>query len=176
MIYIMKYYTLLLLLISLVVQADVYRSVDKHGNVIFSDKATDNAEKIELQESYTYSPPVIIDLVEDEPSQPLVELAVPNYTVVIIAPSQNEPIRENAGNITVTSTVTPELNAERGDKLIFSLDGNLKSVAQDETSYTFTNVERGSHIAIVSVVDNTGKVIKSSKSILFHLQRAVARQ
>jgi hypothetical protein len=56
----MKYYTLLLLLISLAGQAEVYRSVDRLGNVIFSDKATDNAEKIELQESYTYSPPVMI--------------------------------------------------------------------------------------------------------------------
>ncbi|MFT7414150.1 MAG: hypothetical protein ACI9FO_000808 [Methylophagaceae bacterium] len=170
----MKYYTLLLLLISLSVQADVYRSIDKQGNVIFSDTASDNAEKIELQESYTYTPPVIIDLAEDEPSPDLVEIAVPNYTVSIVSPSQNEAIRANAGNITISSTITPALNTERADKLVFSLDDQLKSAAQDTNSYTFTNVDRGSHIAVVSVVDKTGKVIKASKSILFHLQRAVA--
>lgn len=170
----MKYYTLLLLLISLAVSADVYRSVDKQGNVIFSDTSTDNAEKIELQESYTYTPPVIIDLADDEPSVPLIEIAVPNYTVAIMSPSQNETIRENAGNIIISSTVIPALNTERGDRLIFSLDGQLKSEAQDTTSYTFTNVDRGSHIAVVSVVDKTGKVIKASKSTLFHLQRVSA--
>jgi len=176
----MKYYTLLLLLISLAVHADVYRSVDKQGNVIFSDTSTDNAEKIELQESYTYSPPVIIDLADDEPALPEVEaeveVAVPNYTLVITSPSQNEAIRENAGNVTISIAVTPALNIERGDKLIFSLDGQLKSDAQEATSYTFVNVDRGSHIALVTVVDKTGATIKSSKSILFHLQRIIARQ
>jgi len=171
----MKYYFLLLLLITFAVSADVYRSVDKQGNIIFSDTSTDNAEKIELQESYTYTPPVIIDLADDKPSPPLVEIAVPDYLVVIMSPSQNETIRENAGNITINSTVTPALDTERGDKLIFSLDGQLKSEIQDTNSYTFTNVDRGSHIAVVSVVDKTGKVMKASKSILFHLQRVVAR-
>ena len=171
----MKYFTLLLLLISLAVHAEVYRSVDKQGNVIFSDTATDDAEKIELQESYTYTPPVIIDLADDEPSLPLIEIAVPDYTVIITSPSQNETIRENAGNITINSSITPSVNTDRGDKLIFSIDGKLKSAAQDATSYTFTNVDRGSHIAVVSVVDKTGKVIKASKSVLFHLQRAIAR-
>lgn len=171
----MKYYTLLLLLVGFVVQAEVYRSVDGQGNVIFSDTSSDNAEKIELQESYTYTPPVIVDLADDEPSSALIEIAVPNYTVVITSPSQNETIRENAGNITINTSVTPSVNTERGDKLIFTLDGQLKSAAQDATSYTFTNVDRGSHIAVVSVIDKTGKVIKSSKSILFHLLRATAR-
>ena len=173
----MKYSILLLLLISLAVHADVYRSVDKQGNVIFSDTSTDDAEKIDLKESYTYTPPVIIDLAddEDEPPPSLVEVAVPDYTLAIISPNQNEAIRENAGNVTISCTVAPELNSERGDKLIFSLDGQLKSAAQDATSYTFSNVDRGSHIAVVSVVDKTGNVIKSSKSILFHLQRAFVR-
>jgi hypothetical protein len=99
---------------------------------------------------------------------------VPNYTLVITSPSQNETIRENAGDISINSSVTPPVNTDRGDKLIFSLDGKLKSTAQGATSYTFTNVDRGSHIAVVSVVDKTGKVIKASKSILFQLQRAAA--
>lgn len=172
----MKYYAFLLLLIGLTVHADVYRSVDKQGNVSFSDTSTDNAEKIELQESYIYSPPDIIDLADDEPSPSSnveVEISVPEYTLVITAPSQNEAIRENAGNVTISTSVIPALNAERGDKLIFSLDGQLKSETQDATSYIFMNVDRGSHIVTVSVVDKMGNTLKTSKSILFHLQRTV---
>lgn len=175
MIYIMKYFTLVLLLISLAVSAEVYRSVDKQGNVIFSDTPTDNAVKIELQESYVYTPPVIIDLADEEPSPPALENEMPDYGLMITAPSQNEAIRENSGDVTISSTIVPELNTERGDRLVFTLDGNLKSAAQDSTSYTFTNVDRGSHIAVVSVVDKTGTVLKSSKSILFHLQRVSAK-
>ena len=175
MIYIMKYYILIVLFISLAVSAEVYRSVDKQGNVIFSDTPTDNAVKIELQESYVYTPPVIVDLDDDKPAPPPVESEVPNYALMITAPSQDEAIRENAGNVTISSTIMPELNTERGDRLIFTLDGKLKSTVQDSTSYTFTNIDRGSHIAVVSVVDKTGKVLKSSKSILFHLQRVSAK-
>ncbi len=172
----MKYYTLLLLLIVLTIQADVYRTVDRQGNIIFSDTATENAEKIELKESFTYTPPVITDLIEGELQSPIpLEIPIPSYTIVITSPTQNETVRENAGNVIITSLISPVLSVERADKLVFSLDGNLKSTAQDGNSYTFTNVDRGSHIAVVSVVDKSGKTIKSSKSILFHLQRATSR-
>lgn len=172
----MKYYTLLLLLIVLTIQADVYRTVDRQGNIIFSDTATENAEKIELKESFTYTPPVITDLIEGELQSPIpLEIPIPSYTIVITSPTQNETVRENAGNVIITSLISPALSVERADKLLFSLDGNLKSTAQDASSYTFTNVDRGSHIAVVSVVDKSGKTIKSSKSILFHLQRATSR-
>lgn len=170
----MKYCTLLLLLIlpiMQVVQADVYRSVDEHGTVIFSDAQTDNAEKIELQESYIYTPPVITDLTEHESVGSPVEIEQPSYTLTIVAPTQNEALRENAGNVMISITITPALNVERGDKLIFSLDGQITSEPQDVTSYMFTNVDRGSHIALVSVVDKTNQVLKTSKSILFHVQR-----
>lgn len=168
----MKYYSVLLLLIAFSAQAEVYRSVDKQGNVIFSDTSSDDAEKVELQESFIYTPPVIVDISEPEESLP-VEIPIPKYKLTIISPIHDETIRENAGNISIASTLSPELNAQRGDKLVFSIDGSLKSEAQTETIYTFTNVDRGSHIAVVSVVDKAGKVIKSSKSVLFHLQRAV---
>lgn len=172
----MKYYTFLLLIIVVAVQADVYRSVDDQGNIIFSDTSTDNAEKVELQELFTYTPPVITDLIEDDLQSPLpLDIPIPSYAVVITSPSQNETVRENAGNVIITSIISPGLNVERADKLLFSLDGTLKSTAQDANSYTFKNVDRGSHIAVVSVVDKNGKTIKSSKSILFHLQRATVR-
>lgn len=170
----MKYYIFLLLLITTLVQAEVYRSVDEQGNVIFSDTSSDNAEKVELQESFIYTPPVIIDLPEEESSPVPIEIATPHYAIVITSPNQNETLRENAGNVIVEINLAPELSADRGDKLIFTLDGNLKSAAQDTNSYTFENVDRGSHIASVSVVDKNGKVIKSTKSVLFHLQRAIA--
>lgn len=167
----MKYYTFLLLFIVVAVQADVYRSVDKQGNISFSDTSTDNSEKVELKESFTYTPPTIVDSVDDEQVPDPVETAVPSYAIVITSPNQNETVRENAGNVIVTSMISPELNIERGDKVIFSLDGSIKSTAQEANSYTFTNIDRGSHIAVVSVVDKNGKVLKSSKSVLFHLQR-----
>lgn len=171
----MKYYILLLLAITVALQADVYRSVDEHGDVIFSDISTDNAEKVELQQSFTYTPPVIVELTDDEQSPLPVGIEIPRYKIVISSPTQNETVRENAGNVIINSTLSPELNIERGDKLIFSLDGQLKSAMQVTNSYTFINVDRGSHIAGVSVVNKSGKLIKSSKSVLFHLQRVGVR-
>ena len=36
--------------------ADVYRSVDENGNIVFTDKPSPDAEKVELQEVQTVSP------------------------------------------------------------------------------------------------------------------------
>jgi len=53
----------------------------------------------------------------------------------------------------------------------FKLDGKKVGEPQTGLSYTFQNIERGSHILTVSVVNKKGKVIKASKSVLFHMHR-----
>ena len=42
---------------SLVVVAEdtVYRSIDKNGNAVFTDQATENAQEIEIKETATYT-------------------------------------------------------------------------------------------------------------------------
>jgi len=166
----MKYGLLLILLIGSIAQAQVYRTVDKDGNVVFTDVADDNAEEVIIDIAPSYTPPVIIPPLTPEETAEDTVVVIPKYQVSITSPAQNESF-QNPESITVTVNISPVLNAKRTDKLQFKLDGKPVGKASTLTSTTLAEIERGSHILVVSVVDKTGKVLKKSKSVLFHVHR-----
>lgn len=167
----MRMILLVLLFMSCGLQADIYRSVDKNGNVTFTDEPNAAAERIELEELTTYEPIPIADL-------PIENTAdsdndndndqESNYSISITSPEQNE---STWGSITASVSVQPRLKANNQDKVQFKLDGKNVGEPQTGLSYTFDNVERGSHILVASVVDNNGKVLSTSKSVLFQMHR-----
>lgn len=172
----MKYGLLIILLVTSFAQAQVYRTVDKNGNVIFSDVEEDNAEEVIIDIAPSYTAPTIIPTQEIEQELDNAVIEVPKYKVTITSPAHNETF-QNPESIDVIVNVSPELNIPRADNILFKLDGKAIGSAQSATSTTLTGLERGSHILVASVVDKTGKVIKSSKSVLFHIQRhSITRQ
>lgn len=106
--------------------AEVYRSYDESGNVVFSDQPSANAEKIEVEAAFTYTPveipadPVTAeeDLVsEEEEMMP----AAPNYQVAIVSPQDDEAIRANDGFVTINVQVRPPLSSRRVTKSNYSV-------------------------------------------------------
>ena len=168
----MKYYFILLLCLTYTAQADVYRSIGADGKVIFSDVEADNSQAVTIDIAPSYTAPNIPtvavedDIVVDEAS----ELAIPSYKLSIVSPAQNETL-QNPEIISVTASITPNLSNARADKLVFKLDGKPLDTDPNSLSTVITGIERGSHILVVSVTDKSGKVLKSSKSTLFHVQR-----
>lgn len=165
---------LLLLLLPFSLQADIYRSIDRDGNVTFTDEPNNKAELIELEELPTYeAAPIPVLPVEamPEPVEEDNDLKKPKYKISITSPEQNQSIWTGGGVLTASVSVQPELNVNRADKVQFKLDGKKVGEPQTGLSYTFQNIERGSHILTVSVVNKKGKVIKASKSVLFHMHR-----
>jgi len=172
----MKYGLLLLLLVASVTQAQVYRTVDKDGNVIYTDVPSDNAEEVVIDIAPSYTPPEITPLVIEEPLPETGEsVDTPLYKLSITSPAQNQSF-QNPETITVTVGINPELSELRSDKLLFKLDGKPIGEPQVSSSITLAELERGSHILVVSAVDKSGKVLKRSKSVLFHVHRRSVAQ
>ncbi|NOQ94642.1 MAG: DUF4124 domain-containing protein [Methylophaga sp.] len=173
----MKYGLLLLLFIaSAAMQAQVYRSVDKNGNVVYTDVASDNAEEVIIDIAPSYSPPPTVPLAtEGKDTEEENNGAMPLYKVSITSPTQNESF-QNPEAVSATVSIEPKLNGLRADKLLFKLDGRNVGKAQSSEAISLTNLERGSHILVVSVVNKAGKVLTRSKSILFHIHRASVAQ
>lgn len=172
----MKYILFILFFVVITAQAEFYRSIDEHGNVVYSDQPSDNAEQIELKGLSTYTPTPIVEDAPITETKASTEQVVPEYQVSILAPKQNEAFWSSGGTVEVIANIQPELNAERQDRLLFTLDGNAVGEAQSDLTITLENVERGSHILVVTVVDNRGTVLQRSKSVLFHLhKRSVAQ-
>lgn len=168
----MKQILWLVIFVTLAVQADIYRSIDREGNVTFTDEPDAKAEIIELEESMTYEAlPIPVAVPVENVSSPSETSKQPKYNISIMSPEQNQSLWEGGGIFTATVSVQPGLNANRADQLQFKLDGKAVSGAQSELSHAFQSIERGSHILAVSIVDKNGKVLKTSKSILFHIHR-----
>lgn len=163
----MKYALLLLCGVLVSAHAEVYRWVDKSGTVIYSDQPHPDAELIEVESSTIYSPVAI----PEEIQSTVEEIEVPNYQISIVSPENDVSIRDNAGTVTISVNVIPELDAERSDQLVIKLDGQTVGEPQFSTSFTLTNIERGTHTTQVAIVDKSNKTLTSSKTITFHLQR-----
>ncbi|MBE0438831.1 MAG: DUF4124 domain-containing protein [Gammaproteobacteria bacterium] len=169
---------LILFFVAMTVDAEFYRSIDEQGNVVYSDQPSANSEQIELKELSTYTPAPIVEVeaVTDASEAQSTDIDVPDYQVSISSPKQNEAFWSNGGMVDVTVTVEPELSTQRNDQLLFLLDGKPIGQAQSDLTITLQNVERGSHILVVTVVDSQGEILQRSKSVLFHLhKRSIAQ-
>lgn len=183
MLRIMKYTWILFCIFTLSAQAEIYRWVDHEGNVVFSDESHPQAEVIEISPSTVISPDnaittgdaeadAILKLSPDD-VPPIEEptVALPAYQLRVIAPANDESIWVNNGDVTVSLIVEPQLDIERGDMIVLSLDGATVGEPQATTSFQLPNLSRGSHTVSASIVSNTGTVMTSSDAITFHLHR-----
>ena len=161
--------------------AEVYKSVDEDGNVIFTDQPSENAEKIHVKEIQTVKtekptpteeealPEVGLEEEQDEE-------AGPAYTSVeITSPENDAAIRANDGNITISAAVVPGLKADTGDHLALYMDNKLVS-AGPGTQFNLSNVDRGTHSFSVAVVDKDGKELLRSAAITFTVLRHSVNQ
>jgi ribosomal protein L24 len=150
-------------------QADVYKSVDEDGNVVFTDKPSPDAEKIIIKEVQTIEAPKVQTNKEALPEAEEEKL-VGYSKVAIIHPQNGTGIRANDGNITITTTVEPALDNETGDTLALYMDNKLVSTGSS-TKFSLNNVDRGTHNFSVAVVDKDGKELIRSASISFSVLR-----
>ncbi len=176
---------LLLLLtyfIVLPVAAEVYRTVDENGNVIFTDKPSPGAVEVEIKEIKTVEPPapetpapetpateMPSEEAGEQPSPEQSEFA--GYTKLEITnPVNDTVVRDNAGNVTISVSLEPALNIDAGDQLVLYMDGARASAGTVNT-FNLLNVDRGTHSFSVAVVNEAGEELMRSAPVSFTLLR-----
>lgn len=161
--------------------ARIYRMVDEHGNVVFTDvppKSGEHGEAVDLSRGNTYRAPPAS---EPGPSRSLEswlgedgagdggEAAVTRYsTLAVASPGHDEAIRNNAGNVAVVAAVEPEL--QEGHVMQLYLDGELRQSSRTP-AFQLTNLDRGTHSVELRIVDASGQTLARSEPSVFHLQR-----
>jgi hypothetical protein len=147
----------------------IYQSVDSQGNVTFSDNPGVDAKPVKLPPLPTYSAPRYPsasadagDAEQDQPQNPYKSLA-------IIEPEQEGTVRDNPGNVSVTTVSEPNLRSS--DRLQFYLDGEPAGAPVTTPQVVLSNVPRGEHQVEVAIVDNKGSELIRSSSITFFLHR-----
>ncbi len=157
--------TVLCLIFAIPLTAEVYRSVDKDGNIVFTDKPSDDAELIELDELQTIKPPQKGNFKYTPPAK---KPAAKYTSVSITSPENDVAIRDNGGNVTVNVTTQPGLHGK--DELVLFLDGKEVPLRRS-TAKAFSGLDRGTHQLRAAVRDKSGRILESSQSVTFHLLR-----
>ncbi len=155
--------------------AEIFKSVDENGNVVFSDlpPAGDAAEPVTVEPVNSYD-----TAQATPPSAPTTGAAATidaDYYGIfrITDPATDTAIRDNAGNVAITFTLMPGL---RGDhRLQLLLDGTPAPATLDDSRFQLTNVDRGTHTAVGRIVDGNGDVVTETAPITFHMLRAFLR-
>lgn len=156
-------------------QARIYKTVDKDGNVVFTDvPPKDHSTAIEIDEGNVYTPPTAAvpaqtgstqatnDAEEaDEPTAAYSRLQ-------IVTPEHDQAVRENAGNLNVVVSLSPTLTASHRIQIL--LDGAVLAT-EAGTNLQLSNVDRGTHVLTAQVVDTGGNTLITSDPTSFHMQR-----
>lgn len=152
--------------IGLVHAQQVYRTVNEDGSVEFSDEPKKGSVEVEVKDLETVESlgsPVSNRSVSSKQEQP-------QYydNIEITSPEDDQTIRDNTGNVSVTVAVQPRLRGAH--KLILYMDGKEYS-SGSSTSFQLENLDRGTHQLRAAVVDANSRQLIGSKSVSFHLHR-----
>ncbi|MEE8261249.1 MAG: DUF4124 domain-containing protein [Gammaproteobacteria bacterium] len=159
-------------ILSFSVSAVVYRWVDENGNVVYSDRPQPGAQVLEKKEVQTVDAPPVEPLTPRSETKESPKSGFAGYKrVAVMSPQNDEPVRENAGNVTVSVTLEPGLQTKLGHKLALFVDGAQISEPGTATQFQLNNMDRGTHTLEAKVVGPDSKVIKNSSPVTFHMLR-----
>lgn len=151
---------------------EIYKQVDKDGNVVYTDVPNKkNAKPLKVQPVTTFksgnSSRRFREGGESGSSRRDKDNNRKDYKLAISSPSHDEAIRADNGSVTIQASVNPGLASNH--TLVFFIDGN--EISKGSNSQTSAqDLARGSHTAQVKITANQ-TVIASSKVITFHLLR-----
>lgn len=153
-------------------QAEIYKTIDKDGNVVFTDSPEGkSAESVELKKGSTISLPPIKTSPTGSGSLEGDSSSASYREFIIKQPSQNATIR-GAGNFSVLTTISPQLKST--DSLQLYINGKPYGRKQKGSLFNLKNIDRGTHNIEVKVLNSDGRVLNSS-SVTVHVHRSSAR-
>ncbi|MGI2261096.1 DUF4124 domain-containing protein [Shewanella sp. GXUN23E] len=164
----MKTLLLTLALLSLPLQASVYRWVDEQGVVHYSDTPVEGAVIIELKEN-THNKMVLPNL----PDTPQEQADAVGYQLQITEPEQEATIRDNNGDFNVLAAITPQ--PPEGTRYQLLLDGQAWGTAQPRPVFQLTGIDRGEHTLSIKAYSAAGKLLASTPERIIYLHQAFVR-
>ena len=158
--------------------AAIYQSRDENGNVVFTDRPEAGSVEKTISSPSTFSIKKHAgDMPHRRPDSGFGEIrivkpkALPYTQFSIISPGNDQAIRSNVGSIALKLQLTPRLQTRFGHKIKVEFDGKMRPNSWQTSSILFTNVDRGTHTFRAYIVDKSGKRMKSSNLVSFHLLR-----
>jgi len=148
--------------------AEVYKSTNAAGEVVYSDTRTKGAEAMKLPALPTYTPPPVTPSISTK-AEPVEKVVYEEC--VFLKPEDDATIRNNQGIINAELKLTPALRSKRNHRVQFYLDGEAYGEPGSSIRTTMSNVDRGEHSLTASVLDANGDSLISADPVIVHLHR-----
>lgn len=155
-------------------EGTIYRWVDQDGKVHFGDRppaAGPRGEITTLPAINIVTPAETAPSEEDEDTTPAGR-AVAYSRFEIVSPRDDEAVRANDGNVTITLGIEPALFAGHVVRLV--LDGD-EAARGSGLQMTLNNLDRGTHTLAAEVIGRDGRVIVQTPALRFHVLRAAIK-
>jgi hypothetical protein len=147
------------------VAAEIYKTVDENGNVIYTDqKPTDHAKPLDLPELNVADPHKALP-------KPPSEVDVPDSTwpgFTLESPADQENVWGSGGSLTVRLSSGQELR--RGMNVVIYVDGEAHN-ARGSLSHTIEGISRGEHRLYAELQARGGRVVATTQPITFHMKQ-----
>lgn len=164
-----------LLLLALIpgaaLHAEVYRWVDADGQVHFSDRRMQGAERLGIPTAATRAPnpPAATPAEGDE-----APFLGPYTAFEIVSPGANETLTQDKSDLAVSLILDPPLL--EGHRVEAVLDGVAVSLANAATQFKLSGASFGSHRLRAQIRDADGDVIARTALQSVHLRQTQAPQ
>lgn len=148
--------------------ATVYKKVDENGNVRYSDTPFEGSKAVEVAPISTIkmtAPVVAPKATADETSAQLTQYK----SLRITEPSPDQSYVNTGGQLTLSLAVEP--NLAEADSIQIKLNGALRAT-QKSTTFSLTNLDRGSYVVSAEIVGPSGKTLLTSAPVTFHIKRS----
>ena len=152
--------------------ATVYRWVDDNGQVHFSDRPREGAERVVIDEPQTIQAPAPSRTrsARNAEEDAAAEEPFSYDRLEIVTPGQEEVLWNIGGQLDVSMRLQPRL--QRGHNLELSLDGQpVQMPRQNSLQVTVPDVFRGVHVLRAKVTDRGGQVLIESEPRTFAVQQ-----
>ena len=166
--------SVVLLLPTFVVAAEVYRWVDDNGEAHYSDRPQEGAERITIQEAQTFSAPAVKSRSSSNASGSTAAAedkdAASYSNVEITSPKQEEVFWNVGGEISVSLRTRPRVRS--GHVVFLIMDGQeVQQLQRGRTQARLQDVVRGTHSLLAEVRDASGNTVAKSDAISFTVQQ-----
>lgn len=141
-----------------VYSAQVYKEIGEDGVPTFSDQAMPGAEPVKIREPVLFTEPNRLPLTNKRDGKATEETRAP-YTLLVTEPANESAIRNNAGNISLSISISPGLQENHQGELL--MNGTKIRNLSGSGTIELLNLDRGTHAFSVQVVDKRGKVVET---------------
>jgi hypothetical protein len=171
----MRTFILILLAVGSVATAsDVYRWTDDNGEVNYSDRPHEDAERVTLPSAQTFSAPAPqrrsgdSGAARDEEGKKKKD---DSYgSVRITSPNSDEVLWNTGGVLNVSVNTQPGLR--RGHTLMIYLDGQVVgNLTGNQRATELTGINRGEHKLNAEVRDASGDIVGTGNTVNFTVQQ-----